>query len=441
MTWWKKRLKDILLLSPFVEFFVRGVIFLVYLLWKFLLSLGMPHKVRMVAINHHYEQDIEAMKLADGDIGIIDLKHNYIFGFANLFFKDQRFRDALIPYSAPEFEEAREKYRKFVFVIVVLLKSFFRHKALILPSDSFFWVREAVHMHRKKGIPVVVIDKEGVIAPYYFNEWIPIIKKNYPFISDHLIVWSERQRNFWNLIGVNNNAITVVGQPRSDFFFHPERWKTRKELGLPQTGKIVLFFTYENDAYVPLKSMKEGRDWSLLREETHKVIKEAAEKNRDTHFIIKCHPQQRDVDLVKKDFRGVKNAVVMTGSQSSNHLIVNSDVVICFQTTAFLDTHLTRKPIIYPAWGDLFDELKDEGMLPFHRSKGAVICGNPQEFEKSLENIASSGYEEIQSEKVLKERRIFIDDWFHNPDGNTGKRIMEALTAIVDGKPPKESSF
>ncbi|MDH5543549.1 MAG: CDP-glycerol glycerophosphotransferase family protein [Nitrospinota bacterium] len=434
MTWWKKRLKEIFSLFPIIEIFVRGVIFLIYLFLKFFESLAMPHKDRVIAVNHHYEQDIEAMRLSGNELGIVSLKHNYIFGFANIFFKDQRFRDALIPYDAPEFEEARQRYRKFIMVIVVLLKSFFRHKALILPSDSFFWIREAVHIHREKGIPVIVIDKEGVIAPYYFKEWIPIIKKNYPFISDYLLVWSERQRNFWSQIGVDNSAISVIGQPRSDFFFHPERWMSREKLGLPQTGKIVLFFTYEDDAYVPLKSMGEGKDWGPLRAETHQIIRECAEKNRGTHFIIKCHPQQRDVSKVFKEFKGVKNAVVMTGSQSSNHLIVNSDLVICFQTTAFLDTHLTRKPIIYPAWGELFDELKDEGMLPFHRSKGATICGKPSEFKKALESVAESGFEEIESEKILKARREFVDGWFHSPNGETGRRMMDTVAGIIEGK-------
>ena len=431
---WKGSLKKFLASHPVIEFIVRSSIFIVYVMWKYLGSLAMPSKTRVIAINHHYEQDIEAMRLGGSDIGIIDLKHNYIFGFANLYFRDADFRGAKIPYDSPDFAEAREKYRRFVRVIVAILKSLFRHKALLLPSDSFFWVREAVHVHREKSIPVIVIDKEGVIAPYYFREWIPIRKKNFPFMSDRLIVWSERQRDFWNQTGVDNDLITVIGQPRSDFFFHPERWASREKLGLPTEGKVVLFFTYEKSAYVPLKSVAEEKDWLPLRSETHEVLKEVASMNRDIRFIIKCHPQQRDLDRVYADFRGVKNAVVMTGSQSSNNLVVNSDLVICFQTTGFLDAHLIRKPIIYPAWGELFDELKENDMLPWHRSQGALFCPSPTEFKKELVRLIDSGIKEVDSEDILRKRQEFVGDWFYNPDGQVGSRVIDAVSGIIDSE-------
>ena len=64
-----------------------------------------------------------------------------------------------------------------------------------------------------------------------------------PEIADYILVWSERQKLFWEKTGVNSDKIKVVGQPRSDFWKQPTRWLPKNKLGIPglrQNTKLIL---------------------------------------------------------------------------------------------------------------------------------------------------------------------------------------------------------
>ena len=209
-------------------------------------------KRNILIINHVFDQDIEALQLANREFNFI------VFNAAILrFIPAQIFPaevESYIAYNRPSMAPLKRRYRKVIDRFTKRLIKKYRLVAVISPSDNFFYVRELIPALHEHGVPYYVVDKEGTICPAYFTHFAEYIKNNCPLIADHILVWSERQRAFWEKAGVSAQKITVVGQPRSDFWKQEERWKEKTNLrisGLRPEAKLLLFFTYDPWAYTP----------------------------------------------------------------------------------------------------------------------------------------------------------------------------------------------
>lgn len=392
-------------------------------------SVGNGHKI--LIINHHYDQDIEAIVNGCKDcceFFVIDAMPTYNQAF--LFFRTDDERDGIIPYSKLN-RRIIQGYRKVARKIYNDIYSVFSFDAILMPSDSFWWVREFLEVAHDKRIPRIVLDKEGMVSPYYYEVHSQQILERYPFMSDHLLVWSERQKNFWMKSGVAPEHIDVLGQPRSDFFFNKDRWLSKKDLGLEGKRKTILFFTFDVDAYIHIFPAEEiqrrSLSWLPLRNDINNVLLELAKSHDDIDIVIKVHPQQSDIEYIRKIFSEttLSNIKIMEGASLSNHLIVNSDLIVGFQTTALVEAMLTEKPVIYTGWSDTEKKLRDD-LIPLHNCKGIDKADSKDSFAKLLDSW-------VAGEKVggdLTYRKEFTD-YYLSADGKVCDRLSKTLTNIV----------
>ncbi len=129
--------------------------------------------------------------------------------------------------------------------------------------------------------------------------------------------------------------IEVTGQPRFDLYAAgPAR--------LPSARRRVLFLTYALDAYVPGAGRGKGlRTWEPLRSETESALLELARAGT-CEVVVKCHPQQdrrAEADRLAR-LAGVtwnQGVSVAAADADTRDLIIESDVVVGFQTTAMYE--------------------------------------------------------------------------------------------------------
>lgn len=384
-------------------------------------------KKTILAVNHFYDQDIQALINASDstDLNLIVINPRNLFApIVSLFPVD--IRAGKLPYDDSSVSSERRYAKRISKIIFRTLYRRLNFDIILTPSDAYYWIREFIHVSKNENVPTVVVDKEGTISPYYFVNHCLEVKDLYPPISDKFIVWSENQKEFWSNCGVSPDNIEIIGQPRSDLLMSlkPEKLNLFEE----ERNPTVLFYTYELDAYIPSHMYEAGLTWSDLRNQCHEQIKRLAQENSEVNFIIKCHPQQLDIEEIENDFNGYENLKVLTGSASSNQLLVNSDLVVGFQTTALIESIVLRKPTIYTFFSESVHSFK-EGILPFHEySAFETVSSDIELYDKIKEFIKNKFSSNIPDES----REKLIKRYLNNPDGKVGRRVLNYLQQYLE---------
>jgi hypothetical protein len=381
----------------------------------------------VVIIDHNFIQDIEALNVSSGSAGInlIRIPFESFYLLAGCYFSEE-IRDG--SYLTEEMRLPKERYNailRFLFSIWHPQKFI---KGFVCPSDSFFWIREIIVLLREIDIPCVVVDKEGTISPHSMENHSRQITERYPFMSDWILVWSERQRKFWKRTGVDGSRILVTGQPRSDFFFNKNFWLPKKQF-LSGCKRMVLFFTFETDAYAPVPG---DHIWRELRNDIHSSLLSLAAAYPDVSFIVKTHPQQIDRFEVEKEFivHELDNISVLHGPELARHLIVHADVVVGFQTTGLIEAMLAGKRVVYTEWSDEVCANLHH-LIPFHEAQGIDIARSRREFEDIMDSMLRSRSFDTPRE-CTQARKPFVDIYIPNADGKASIRVLQHLVDIID---------
>ena len=406
---------------------------LIYRYWakKYIVNLSCNYnqnKKSILVLNHFYGQDIEALEKENKTYNLIVVRADILFRGAELFFY-KPIRDLLSAYDQANKNKVAEYSKECEIILQKLIKRF-DIRLIVTPSDNFYWVREFIKVSKKKSINTVVLDKEGLISPHHFDAESERTRKYAPFMSDHIYVWSERQKEYWKKIGALEEDITVIGQARSDLFFN--NTKNSVDSFFNKTKPLITFFTYEDDAYVPLElAAKEGLSWRGMKKQTQELLYELAQIYENYNFVFKAHPQQPDLHELQ-DLYELPNLKVIGGSEVANELVLRSELIIAFQTTSVLEAMFMDKKVIYTFWDDNIVKIK-ESILPFHEAKGIVVSSSFAEFKDTLNRFFNNDESEFNySESELTQRNEMVSRYFHKPNGKTCKRFFNHVTQFVN---------
>ncbi len=388
----------------------------------------------LLIINHCYDQDIDAIcRAASGKETIWVMEptvfHKTVYSFIPEDLPDIYHGNedpALAPY-------VKQYHECFIRGLTDTLIETTHLDAMLVTADQFFWLRPLIEEMKSRGVLVVVQDKEGSVcdAPL-MDAHADLLRKNFPPIADFYLLWNETSAAFVQKCGVLPERCRVVGQPRSDYFFDSARWPTRKDLGLPEKAKIVLFFTFALDAYTATYYLTpdQRKTWLHLRQEINQALKEVLSQFPNAYLIVKAHPQQHDLRLNRREIRALRmsRSIFLTGAHSANSLIANADIVVGFQTTAMIEAMLTKKPVIYSGWGPSHEEIKHQ-LLPIYNSGGCAVPRNAEEFKTWLRHYlaASPG----PSVSQLNQRKSFTDQYFFQADGQASRRLLDTIQTLA----------
>ena len=369
-----------------------------------------------IFVNHFYSQDFHALQSrTPAGISLVELPAPYAFSIFRRVFSKQ-VRDLWAPY-----DDTPSSIRRVLYFIVwlplILLRERRQASVIITPHDNYFWIREFISCAKDVGFKTVLLDKEGLISPYHFNSESKRNKMYAPPLCDDIIVWSDRQREYWISSGAQENQIAVLGMARSDLLFSPPENQL-----VNGYEKLITVFTYELTAYIPHEYIARGASWRRQRDETHAVIITTAKRNKTIKFIVKCHPQQDDLEEIRREFLDCSNVQVVSGSSTSAALIATSHCIVCFQSTVMIEAVAVRKKIIYAGWSSLEDEL-GEYLLPFRGVRGVLYCKDSVDFEEQL-RLAIADTTRLVNSKYPDD---FVNKYIYQPDGKTSQRIISYI--------------
>jgi hypothetical protein len=395
--------------------------------------------VRFLVLDHHFSQDIAALRRVAGDELQLEAMPYELLRSEALRVLPEEVGSGLEAYTRPELEGARRRYAVILREILEDRFASAPFDAVLLPSDTFFYVRSALAPVHALGVPLLVAQKETTISEHTMSEHAEQVRRFSPPLADRMTVCSERHKSFWVRAGCAQQRIVVTGQPRFDFYSDPSQWSAKAIPG--DDAPSVLFLSYALDAYHPAEGGG-PRGWRALHSQTEQGLHELA--RRGWRVIIKPHPQQ-PLD-VQRQWRA--NAGELWGRRvftvdpqaDVRPLIVAADVVVGFQSTALLEAMLAGRPVLYTGW-DLTAAALGDQLIPFHRWEPDItVVRNAGDLPDAV--LAASAA--VCSADALRSRREIAERYLGPLDGRAAERTVAvlgeeaALWAARRGTPERE---
>ncbi|HYM53868.1 MAG TPA: hypothetical protein VES97_00790 [Solirubrobacteraceae bacterium] len=383
--------------------------------------------MRFLVLEHHFAQDIDALRRAAGDALELDVMPYDLLRSEALRVLPEEGGDGLEAIAKPELEGARDRYAAIVREILEDRFTASPFDAVVMPSDTFFYVRSAPQAAHALGVPFLVAQKETTISEHTMREHAEEIGRFAPPLADRMTVCSERHKRFWVRAGGAEDRIVVTGQPRFDFYQRPSEWPVDVPFG--DGGPSVLFLSYAVDAYHPGEG-RGGGAWATLHLQTEQGLHELA--RRGWRVLIKPHPQQsveslREWRLRAGDLWG-RRMFLVDPQVDVRPLIVAADVTVGFQSTAMLEAMLAGRPVLYTGWDEAAMALGGE-LIPFHQW-GSEITVVRQSGELPDAVVAARGL--ACAANVLQSRREIAECYLGPLDGLAAERTVAVLREEAD---------
>lgn len=199
-------------------------------------------RLRVLALDHFFDQDLRALE-AHPRLSVRRFPYQRLRGPA-LRILGNDVATGLDTYNRADLEPARRRYAAWLVDEVRRLYLEQAFDVIVLPSDTFFYVRSLPDAAHALGIPVVVVQKETTVSVGTMQQHSADMRVAAPFLSDFMTVCSERHKEFWLRAGTDGSLIQVTGQPRFDMY-------ARQQAGPSRPRPRVLLLSYALDAYVP----------------------------------------------------------------------------------------------------------------------------------------------------------------------------------------------
>lgn len=383
--------------------------------------------MRLLVLDHFFGQDIETLRDAlQPDEELRLLPYDLLRSEALRVFPEE-VAAGLEAFARPELEPQRREWAGRLRDILQEEFMAWPYDAFVAPSDIFFYVRAAPEACHELGVPFLVVQKETTISGLIMD-FADEVRRYAPPVADAMTVCGDRLEEFWRRAGAGGLPITVTGQPRFDFYRHPERWPS--ELGYGSGGPTALFFSYHIDHHHPT----EGQGipvWATLHEQTEQELWGLA--SAGWRILVKPHPQQpwqaerRRIRAAVGDLLDDRVFLVDPGADARK-LIVGADVVIGFQSTALIEAMMARRPIVYTGWDPEAKELADD-LIPFARWPDVVhVVEDRREFAATV--AAAQGWEPPQAAQAHAD--ALVEHYLGRVTGHAAEDTLAVVRAEVE---------
>jgi hypothetical protein len=296
----------------------------------------------------------------------------------------------------------------------------YRPTVFIVPSDSFFYLRPLIEQFRTAGVPTAVVQKETTISPMTMATHSEAVRRLVPPIGDVMTVCSERHREFEIRCGADPDTVIVTGQPRFDVYATATPAGSRS--GVPN----LLYLSFDDTAYLPDHAERDGLGtWRPMRQAIERVLGVLAEAGQ-WRVVAKLHPQQQTVD----DQLGSAVTRAPRGADTRT-LILAADVVVGFQTTAVFEAAVAGRPVVYPAWGEVYEAARPM-LIPFEDHPGLVTRVADA---NALHDLLARGADHI--DRPSASARRVAEEHLGPVDGHATERVMSIVRAHAARDEPR----
>lgn len=385
----------------------------------------MADPIRILALDHLSAQDRDALIERGGaEFAWRVIPYRRLRDAANRIFPAE-VQGELAQFVRPDLEPQRRTYARWLRGEVRRLYREWPYDVVLLPSDTFYYVRGLPDACHELGVPVVVSQKETTITDPTIDVFARDVGAHSPFVSDRMAVCSERHKTFWVVAGADPDLIEVTGQPRFDFYAHPPHRPTWSSVGLQAHPRNLLFLSFEQDAYL-LEDGDRASGWHDLRSETEKCLFDAV---RDGwRVVVKLHPlqdEERERRALEERAPGFGTDVVLAPSSAdTRRLIALADAIVGFQTTALYEAMLAGKPVAYTAWGAPYERARAD-LIPFGERPDLLdVIHGPDELARWLREPS------LPDDAVAPRRLEFVEAMLGPIDGRACERTLAMIRRI-----------
>jgi hypothetical protein len=345
-------------------------------------------------------------------------------------------------YYDPALTGHRERYRRYCAEVGRDLVRLYGIEGVLLPKLNDDWIIDVLMGLRRAGLPVVVQDREHGITPKRLEVYPPHFRAILDDLAcERLLVSNDIQRDFFRRAGYPAEFLVVTGKPDSDFWSYAPPPPQRRQIDprLDDTRSLLLFFAFGRFNYLNFFYAGETRDWTPLGRDVHSVLLETLRRHKGRLQIVYKIGGKR----VRDNFPGAElfleeaaaidpeGVVVLDERTSTLDLLRVSDGVLGFHTLGLVEAMFTAQPILYGAWGELFDDIKGT-LMPFHQSDGLIWCDSPTRLAELLDRMVESPAALAPTPHQAAARRQFRETWYHKPDGRTAERVLDATLEAFD---------
>lgn len=358
------------------------------------------------------------------------------------------YEDARMKYIAPINEENRANYRAY-------LERFFDALEDVTGKIDFFmsgsnhdrYVVEMVSVAQKRGIEWVVSEREGTGTQFSYKNEARCYRESATVTADYFFLSNEGHRYMFDFSRSESvKDLFVIGDMDSDWWFHWSRDFSRKEYRVwDKYEKRVLFLTFGTRNYVEPYAFPDNPEfnWIQLLAEAEDEVFQFACRHRDVLVFYKMgHKEDNNpLFLEKCASAGLTNVVPLDRSFPCNELILYSNLVIGFQTTAMYEAMFSDNPLFYIEWAIHPDLDRKTMMLPFADSGACTVIRSKHEFGAMLERWVGEDPDVCRVGSAELEARVRArETMFFNADGKVAERAWGKLQELIASRKNRRAS-
>ncbi|PKL82215.1 MAG: hypothetical protein CVV24_11230 [Ignavibacteriae bacterium HGW-Ignavibacteriae-3] len=300
-------------------------------------------------------------------------------------------------------------------------------QANTIGSNLYFQISKIAH---EQNIPIFALISEGNFrTDGSFDYWG--YNKDKKFYQEFICCWSERTAEFLKKeVPESKEKIVVtggVGFDRFTVYKYLSREAFLRKYSSTQFSRVIGYAGWafgkldhprgRNELLIWAKGDGSRLEWiEDQREKVREILKKAIEKNPDTLFVLKQHPQENSperTEPVTNEMSGLahyKNVLYLCGEESIHDLISVSDFWTCFESTSALESWLMGKETIFIN--------PDKNFSRDQLYKGSPLVQNYSDFQNLIDEFYSRGkIEQFYDSDKKESRKELVKDIIGFGDG------------------------
>jgi hypothetical protein len=281
------------------------------------------------------------------------------------------------------------------------------------------------------GCPYIILHKENLIGSK--DRYLTVVKQakhlhEFGFVGTSIVFHNKKMKEiFVKYGGVSSDSMFSLGALRMDMFVKDVQNKNKNK---NKNNRITLFSFPPSDV-ISKDNYSNDFGWHKLHDSVHMSFVDLAVNHPEIEFVIKHKGVDWDVTKkILKDINafGLKNLKIYGTEYNNVHkLILESDVITGFSTTALLEAGIAEKPIVFPFFHEASDSLYKDFTYFKDSAHNMFDVANSKEEYKDL--IMKKFKNPVVSYLNKKYRKIE----FENQVSSLKADSLEQYTCLIKG--------
>lgn len=162
------------------------------------------------------------------------------------------------------------------------------------------------------------------------------------------------------------------------------------------------------------------------------TVAQASQSIPNVHVTVKLRANPLNEAFFRSTAERIFSSISHTTETSRplSEILPQSDAVISFHSTAFIEALLVEKPLIIAATLPLYVALAEADLSQYEKEQALTVARSTDELITSLKQLSESS----NVYKAFSEReRVFMEKHYLLSDGKSSERLATAIRALVRG--------